>query len=204
MLNTDSPLSPVKKLAIEVVFLVAAVFFALAVDEAWEDYENRELSKVALSRIYQELFINRKQIINGSAHHKLLIERLQPAIDQLLSGNSLPDDIDYNFESKIAVMRDTAWRSAQLADVLKYIPYDQIEELRTAYGVQELYQAQASRVIGIQTEVEFIKSDASVQFRALFKNILQTHSMEKALLSAYTKIELDAEDAEEAEEAEEA
>ena len=45
----------IKRLALEAVFLVIAVLFALAADEAWEDYENSEAANLALSRILLEL-----------------------------------------------------------------------------------------------------------------------------------------------------
>ena len=37
----------IQRLALEVVFVVIAVLFALAVDEAWEDYENTEAANQA-------------------------------------------------------------------------------------------------------------------------------------------------------------
>ena len=55
MLEQRLQSTSIKRLALEAIFLVIAVLFALTVDEAWEDYENSEAANLALSRILLEL-----------------------------------------------------------------------------------------------------------------------------------------------------
>ena len=178
----------IKRLAIEVVFLVVALFLALAVDEAWEDHENGVAANLALTRIHQELDGNRQLIKEENEQHKLELQRIQPVIVQLDSQSSIPEDFDPNLNLQISILRDTAWRSAQLTDVLKYLPYEQIQSLASVYSLQELYQSQMSQVFNYQGNVEFIQAEPEVQLRSAFQSLLKTYVIEQALLDAYGQV----------------
>lgn len=188
MRSTSDPLISIQRIGGEAFFLILAVLFALAVDEAWEDHENNEAAVQALSRIHQELDKNSKLIREENEQHKLELERVQPLIGQINSESSLPEDFDTSVKIHISILRDTAWRSAQFADVLKYVPYEQIESVTAVYSLQELYMKQTSEVFNFQGDVNFIQAAPAVQLRSSFEILSKLYAIEQALLSAYGQV----------------
>jgi hypothetical protein len=188
MRSTSAPLMSFQRIGIEAFLLVLAVFFALAVDEAWQDHENSETAKKALSRIHQELGKNSKRIRSESEQHRLELERIQPLIERLDAGEPAPDDLDPDVRISISVLRDTAWRSAQFSDALKYLPYEKIEPVTAAYSVQQLYQYQSSQAFAIQGNVSFIEATPAVQLRSSFEVLRQLYVIEQTLLSVYEQV----------------
>ena len=146
----------IKRLALEAIFLVIAVFFALTVDEAWEDYENSELANMALSRIHQELEGNENLISEANAQHGLELARIQPVIDLLNMQKPIPEDFDIDVGFQISIMRNTAWESAQITDVLRHLPYQKVQKLAAVYSLQELYRNQTMQIFSYQGSVAFI------------------------------------------------
>jgi hypothetical protein len=193
MRSSRAPLMSFQRIGIEAFFLVLAVFFALAVDEAWQDHENSKAAKKALSRIHQELGKNSKLIRSESEQHKLELERIQPLIERLDSEYPAPDDLDTNVRISVSILRDTAWRSAQFSDALKYLPYEKIEPVTTAYSLQQLYQIQSSQAFIIQGNVSFIEATPAVQLRSSFEVLRQLYAIEQSLLSVYEQIPMQTE-----------
>lgn len=188
MRSTSNPLTSIQRIAGEAFFLILAVLFALAVDEAWEDHEYNEAAVHALSRIHQELDKNSKLIQDENEQHKLELERIQSLIGQINSEISLPADFDTSVKIHISILRDTAWRSAQFADVLKYVPYEQIQSVTAAYSLQELYINQTSKAFNFQGDVNFIQAVPAVQLRSSFEILSKLYAIEHALLSAYGQV----------------
>lgn len=193
MQGTSGSQISVRRVGIEAFFLILAVLFALAVDEAWEDHENSEAAAQALSRIHRELDKNRKLIRSENDQHKLELERLQPLIAQLDAGRSFPDDFDANVQIQLSILRDTAWRSAQFADVLKYLPSEEIERVTSAYSLQEVYKEQTTQVFNFQSDIKFIEATSAVQLRSSFQILSKLYAIETTLLSAYEHIQAPAE-----------
>jgi len=177
----------IKRLALEVIFLVIAVFVALAVDEAWEDHENIESADLALSRIFQELEWNHDLIAQENERHGIELSRIQPLVDRLDTQASFPEDFDPDLAFQISILRDTAWRSAQLTDVLRYLPYEQVQKLAAVYSLQELYRNQSTQIFNYQGNVEFIGAGPEIQLRSAFQGLVKIYAIEEALLSAYSQ-----------------
>ena len=175
----------IKRLALEAIFLVIAVFFALTVDEAWEDYENSEAANLALSRILLELEGNEKLISEANAQHGLELTRIQPVIDLLNTQKSIPENFDIDVGFQISIMRNTAWESAQITDVLRHLPYQKVQKLAAVYSLQELYRNQTMQIFNYQGSVEFIGASTEVQLQSAFQRLLNIYAIEQALQEAY-------------------
>ncbi len=177
----------IQRLALEAIFLVMAVFLALAVDEAWEDHENSEAANLALSRILLELDGNKSLISEANEQHGLELTRVQPVIDLLNMQKSIPEDFDIEVGFQISIMRNTAWESAQLTDVLRYLPYEKVQKLAAVYSLQELYRNQTMQIFNYQGNVEFIDADTEVQLQSAFQGLLKINAIEQALGKAYAQ-----------------
>ena len=178
----------IQRLALEIIFLVIALFIALAIDEAWEDHENSEAADLALSRILLELDGNKSLINEANEWHGLEVVRLQPVIDLLNMQKPIPEDFAVEVGFQISIMRDTAWESAQLTDVLRYLPYEKIQQFAAVYSLQELYQNQTMQAFNYQGNVEFIEADDEVQLQSAFQGLLKITAIEQALQGAYTHL----------------
>ena len=185
MLGQRLQRTSIKRLALEVVFLVIAVFFALTVDEAWEDYENSEAANLALSRILLELEGNENLISEANAQHGLELARVQPVIDLLNMQKPIPEGFDIDVGFQISIMRNTAWESAQITDVLRYLPYQKVQKLAAVYSLQELYRNQTMQIFNYQGSVEFIGASTEVQLQSAFQRLLNIYAIEQALQEAY-------------------
>jgi hypothetical protein len=185
MLGQRPQKTSIKRLALEAVFLVIAVFFALTVDEAWEDYENSEAANLALSRILLELEGNENLISEANAQHGLELARIQPVIDLLNMQKPIPEDFDTNVGFQISIMRNTAWESAQITDVLRHLPYQRVQKLAAVYSLQELYRNQTMQIFNYQGSVVFMGASPEVQLQSAFQRLLNTYAIEQALQAAY-------------------
>jgi len=186
MLGQRLQRTSIKRLALEAVFLVIAVFFALTVDEAWEDYENSEAANLALSRILLELEGNENLISEANAQHGLELTRIQPVIDLLNMQKPIPEDFNIDVGFQISIMRNTAWESAQITDVLRHLPYQKVQKLAAAYSLQELYRNQTMQIFNYQGSVVFIGASTEVQLQSAFQRLLNIYAIEQALHEAYT------------------
>ena len=175
----------IKRLALEAVFLVIAVLFALTVDEAWEDYENSEAANLALSRILLELEGNENLISEANAQHGLELARVQPVIDLLNMQKPIPEDFDIDVNFQISITRNTAWESAQITDVLRYLPYEKVQKLAAVYSLQELYRNQTMQIFNYQGNVAVIAATTEVQLRSAFQRLVNIYAIEQALQDAY-------------------
>ena len=180
----------IQRLALEVIFLVIALFIALAIDEAWEDHENSEAANLALSRILLELDGNKSLISEANERHGLEVVRIQPVIDLLNMQKPIPEDFDAEVSFQISIVRNTAWESAQLTDVLRYLPYEKVQELAAVYSLQELYRNQTMKIFNYQGNVEFIDADAEVQLQSAFQGLLKLYAIEQALQGAYAQFQM--------------
>ena len=176
----------IKRLALEAIFLVIAVFFALTVDEAWEDYENSEAANLALSRILLELEGNEKLISEANGQHGLELTRIQPVMDLLNMQKPIPEDFNIDVGFQISIMRNTAWESAQITDVLRHLPYQKVQKLAAVYSLQELYGNQTMQIFNYQGSVAFIGASTEVQLQSAFQRLLNIYAIEQALQEAYT------------------
>jgi len=185
MLGQRPQKTSIKRLALEAVFLVIAVFFALTVDEAWEDYENSEAANLALSRILLELEGNENLISEANAQHGLELTRIQPVIDLLNTQKSIPENFDIDVGFQISIMRNTAWESAQITDVLRHLPYQKVQKLAAVYSLQELYRNQTMQIFNYQGSVAFIGASTEVQLQSAFQRLRNIYAIEQALQEAY-------------------
>ncbi|RLA40006.1 MAG: hypothetical protein DRR06_18145 [Gammaproteobacteria bacterium] len=177
----------IRRLVLEVIFLTIAVFFALAVDEGWEDYENSEAANLALSRVLLELEGNEVLISEANEQHGLELARFQPVVELLNTQKSIPEGFDAAVNFQISIMRNTAWESAQLTDVLRYLPYEKVQKFAAVYSLQELYQNQTMQIFNYQGSVEFIGANADVQLQSAFQRLLKIYAIEQALQTAYAQ-----------------
>ena len=175
----------IKRLALEAIFLVIAVLFALTVDEAWEDYENGEAANLALSRILLEMEGNENLISEANAQHGLELARVQPVIDLLNMQKPIPEDFDIDVNFQISITRNTAWESAQITDVLRYLPYEKVQKLAAVYSLQELYRNQTMQIFNYQGNVAVIAASTEVQLRSASQRLLNIYAIEQALQEAY-------------------
>ena len=175
----------IKRLALEAVFLIIAVLFALTVDEAWEDYENSEAANLALSRILLELEGNENLISEANAQHGLELARIQPVMDLLNMQKPIPEDFDIDVGFQISIMRNTAWESAQITDVLRHLPYQKVQKLAAVYSLQELYRNQTMQIFNYQGNVAVIAATTEVQLRSASQRLLNIYAIEQALQKAY-------------------
>ena len=177
----------IRRLVLEVIFLTIAVFFALAVDEGWEDYENSEAANLALSRVLLELEGNEVLISEANEQHGLELARFQPVVELLNTQKPIPEGFDAAVNFQISIMRNTAWESAQLTDVLRYLPYEKVQKFAAVYSLQELYQNQTMQIFNYQGSVEFIGANADVQLQSAFQRLLKIYAIEQALQTAYAQ-----------------
>ena len=185
MLGQRLQRTSIQRLALEVIFLVIAVFFALTVDEAWEDHENSQAANLALSRILLELEGNEDLISEANAQHGLELARIQPVIDLLNMQKPIPEDFNIDVGFQISIMRNTAWESAQITDVLRYLPYQKVQKLAAVYSLQELYRNQTMQIFNYQGSVVFIGASTEVQLQSAFQRLLNIYAIEQALQEAY-------------------
>ena len=178
-----------RRVALEIVFLVGAVFVALAVDEAWEDYENGQRAQEALARIYAELAENHDLIETQHERHGAELARVSPVIELLDEGGEPPEGFDRNVTVHVSILRDTAWRTAQLADVLRYLPPEEVQAVAGFYALQDVYRTQMLGVFDYQGNVAFITAEPDVQLLSTVQSLQKAYGIEQSLLDAYIQVE---------------
>ena len=116
---------------------------------------------------------NEDLISEANAQHGLELARVQPVIDLLNMQKPIPEGFDIDVGFQVSIMRNTAWESAQITDVLRYLPYQKVQKLAAVYSLQELYRNQAMQIFNYQGSVVFIgASNLSVRChgeRSLFQ-----------------------------------
>ncbi len=121
----------------------------------------------------------------ANAQHGLELARIQPVIDLLNMQKPIPEDFDIDVNFQISITRNTAWESAQITDVLRYLPYEKVQKLAAVYSLQDLYRNQTMQIFNYQGNVAVIAATTEVQLRSASQRLLNIYAIEQALQKAY-------------------
>lgn len=188
MISKYLKITPATALLIEVFSVVIAVFFALAVDEWWEDLENRERAEEALVRIIDEVKENRADIVDDIAYHEQQLAKIEPVLAQLDAGDSIEPGTEVGLSVDISILSDTSWKAAQMMRLLRYFPADSVDQITGAYSLQKLYYEYAVFLFQTMGSLESHTAPKESIIRAAHHNVRFILNLERTLLRAYDEV----------------
>lgn len=124
-------------LLVEAVFIVLAVFAALAADE-WRERKGREdLAERALQGIVHEIRANRQELVRNEEPNRKRLERLTEDLRRMREGAE-PDELSIDY--KVALTSTAAWEAARMSQAVHYMSLDLVTELAELYEIQALFE----------------------------------------------------------------
>ena len=126
-----------KLLALELIGIVFAVLFALAVDE-WQETRNQEaLTEKLMSNVLREVKENKAGLINHMVQNGDVVSGLDQLMDKINT-----DGLDYEklrtiWSIHLPRLNSTAWDSILLTNSVIYIDLEYIEKLSDIYKHQK-------------------------------------------------------------------
>lgn len=146
-----------RTVAIEIVSIVFAVLFALAVDEWWEERENTQLAERTSQAIARELRSNRDELTGsqGTSSAAEMLENVDSALADYRTGDE-PDSVGVNWD--YALLSASAWETARMTRAAQFMAVDRLVDLAQVYELQRLFSRNqdqlASLIAGIGPRIE--------------------------------------------------
>jgi hypothetical protein len=112
------------------------VLVALAVDQAWEERENRALGRRGLDGIAAEVRRNLDRLEEGRPQIDSILAGIDSVTRILVAGDE-PDDIDINYP--VALLSSAAWQTAQVARAVHFVPIDVVTRIAGVYDLQAFF-----------------------------------------------------------------
>jgi len=118
---------PWAQLLVQAVLVVFSVLLALAMQSCREAQLNKELAQQALRNFASEIRVNQKEVEEALAYNRTLVDRLRqnPA-----SGITW----------KPALIRDSAWETAQASGAAHYLDFSVISIVVEIHEIHEQYK----------------------------------------------------------------
>lgn len=173
------------KALFEAVLIVFAVLVALAVDEYWEQREERQLAETAVERITSELLQNRAELLNARALNSGLEADLTTAVEEASAGEPLTIS-SVNYE--VALVGADAWETAIATRAIHFMDFDLAAGISRAYRVQELFADRQLQVVDDVSSLGRGSSSLADGFRALRGSVSTTRALECELLTTYERV----------------
>jgi hypothetical protein len=124
-------------LAIEIVGIVFAVLFALAVDEWRQEREKDELAQMAMANVLREVESNRKELTDNLILNEKRLSSLEALRDKMSREDVDFSEINAQWSVSLPVLRATAWDSVILTNSMTRLGLESIELLSRIYGLQQ-------------------------------------------------------------------
>lgn len=173
------------KAMLEAVLIVFAVLVALAVDEYWEQREERQLAETAVERITSELLENRAELLAGRGSNGGLESDLATAVAEASSGEPLTIS-SVNYE--VALVGSSAWETAMATRAIHFMDFDLAAGISRAYRVQELFSDRQLQVVDDVSSLGRGSAPLADGFRALRGSVSTTRALECELLTTYESV----------------
>ena len=167
----------------EALSIVAAVLIALAVDEWWEDRENRELADTALVAVMAELRNNRQRLQRGDEGIAAQLEELSD-ITAILERDEKPESLQIDYP--VALLSSAAWQSAQITRAVHYLPWETVTSVATVYDVQAFFLRNQDQLTDLIAEMSAMDEDTALQMiRRIDTRLRMVVGFRQALATAY-------------------
>ncbi len=165
------------KILLEMISVVFAVLFALAVDQWREEKAQADLAAEALEKVTLEVTTNRTNLAE-----MLPLQRTQ--IDKLRTGIEAGGSIRANFTAE--TLRNTAWQTAIMTEAVRFMEFETTSTLSDVYNLQNLVSKSIENGFLSLSSVDFhddARREAAV--KSLLGAYVQLVHLEEQLLEQY-------------------
>lgn len=121
--------------ALSVIF---AVLVALAVDQAWEERENRALGRRGLDGIVAEMTRNLDRLEEGRPRIDSILAGID-SVTRILEADNDLEDIEVEVDYPVALLSSAAWQTAQVTRAVHFVPIDVVTRIAGVYDLQAFF-----------------------------------------------------------------
>ena len=164
---------PWAQLLVQAALVVFSVLLALAMQSCREAQLNKELAQQALRNIASEIRVNQKEVEEALAYNLTLID-------------SLKQNPARGITWKPALIRDSAWETAQASGAAHYLDFSVISIVVEIHEIHENYKRLTT--INVQIIYEANMRGTSLEGRTLspfLSSVIDLTTLEHRLLEKY-------------------
>ena len=125
-----------KKIAVEMFSIIFAVMLALGIEDWMQDRERDDRAALMMERITAEVQNNRDELKKAIADNNKFAEGLKKA---LRKENTTFEDVSPFIQMSAGSINNSAWSSAQMTNVITYMPIETVGQLASLYDTQSYY-----------------------------------------------------------------
>ncbi len=125
-----------KKIAVEMFSIIFAVMLALGIEDWMQDRERDDRAALMMERITAEVQNNRDELKKAIADNNKFAEGLKKA---LRKENTIFEDVSPFIQMSAGSINNSAWSSAQMTNVITYMPIETVGQLASLYDTQSYY-----------------------------------------------------------------
>ena len=180
---------------IHIGLMTVGLFIALMLEAGVEYLHHKELVQHARENIHVEMQHNHDVVQGDLRNVKDEMDRMQKAIDTIHRFQKNPKghgSIEYQWA--LSNPSDTAWRTARDTGALGYMPYSEVQDYASVYGLQDfiiekLQQVQFRQAEGLaplMAQTKDFETMTPEEFRAMLLDAA-TNYLDLQTLSQYLK-----------------
>lgn len=178
-------------LVVELAIVIGGVLLALAANEWRESAANDQLRQEALKNLRMEIRRNSEEISTGIAEHRKMADTLANELAEvkaaLKAGKEYHSRLNFSFE--LSVLENTAWRTAEVTQAVRFFDYQLVSNLAAIYGLQEIYANHGNNIFAEMGSADFHNSPYEGFLKSSLFNLRLTINIEENLLDAYRKVD---------------
>lgn len=187
------PFPRLSTVVIEIVSIVFAVLFALAVDQWWEERENDRLAERTTRAIARELRANRRELTSsqGTSTPAEMLADVDSALAVYRTGDE-PESLGVNWD--FALLSASAWETARMTRAAQFMELDRLVDLAQVYELQRLYGRNQDELVSLIAGIgPRIASDPVRALAELRAHMASTVGIRQTLRTIYacTLVELE-------------